>query len=178
MALASSAEKLKDRQAQRRHWEAAHRFDATESEPLRGLYDLAKEDHRDQDALDILWRLAPLEQHDRQVWRLLLKGLVDANDWPRARDVGSAAMYVDVLSAESHALYGKALAALGDHETAAFEFESASLCDKPAKESARILALWARELLALGRVDEAKLRRDAALKEDPQCAEARSIDLP
>jgi hypothetical protein len=33
-------------------------------------------------------------------------------------------------------------------------------------------------LLALGRVDEAKLRRDAALKEDPQCAEARSIDLP
>ena len=54
MALADVAEARKDHTATRMALEAAHRFDPTQVDPLRGLYDLAAADKRDDDALAAL----------------------------------------------------------------------------------------------------------------------------
>ncbi len=54
MALAEVADARKDHAASRAALEAAHRFDPTQADPLRGLYDLATAEKRDADALSAL----------------------------------------------------------------------------------------------------------------------------
>lgn len=121
-----------DRGALRARLDEAHRFDPSQAEPLKGLYELAKEEKRSSDELAILRRLAPLEQHDRRVWRLLLERLVAAKRWDEAAEVGEAALFVDVENAAVHKLYAQALAATGRQERASFELESARLCEPAA----------------------------------------------
>src|SRR5258708_28933502 len=92
--------------------EKGYKYEPSQSEPLKGLYDLAKEDKRDDDMLDALRRIARLEQHDRRVWRMLLETLVEKKLYDEAARVGEGAIYVDVESAPTHLGYGRALAAL------------------------------------------------------------------
>ena len=177
MELGELAEAKKDRTAMRAALEAAHRFDPTQPEPVRGLLELATDDKRDADALDALRTLAPLDQHDRRSWRLLLDRLVEARAWDEAKRVGESALYVDVQSADVHTGYARALAATGDHEKAAFELESALLCEAKPAEKATAHALLARERLALGDPAGAKTHRDEALKLDPENPDARALKL-
>jgi cellulose synthase operon protein C len=177
MGLAAVADKQKDHDASRAALEAAHRFDPTQVDPLRALYDLASVDKRDADALVALREVARLDQHDRRAYRLLLGALVSSKQWDEAKSVGQAALYVDVESAEMHTDYARALSATGDHATAAFEFESALLCDAKPPERATTLALLAGERLALGDSAAARARRDEALKLDPENAAARALKL-
>jgi tetratricopeptide (TPR) repeat protein len=177
MGLAAVADKQKDHDASRAALEAAHRFDPTQVDPLRALYDLASIDKRDADALVALREVARLDQHDRRAYRLLLGALVSSKQWDEARSVGQAALFVDVESAEMHADYARALSATGDHATAAFELESALLCDAKPPERATTLALLAGERLALGDPAAARARRDEALKLDPENAAARALKL-
>jgi Tfp pilus assembly protein PilF len=177
MGLAEVAEARKDRVASRVALEAAHRFDPTQVDPLRALYDLASTDKRDADALVALREVARLDQHDRRAYRLLLGTLVSSRQWDEAKRVGQAALYVDVESAEIHVDYARALAATGDHVTAAFELESALLCEAKPPERATTLALLAGERLALGDPASAHARRDEALKLDPDNAAARALKL-
>jgi tetratricopeptide (TPR) repeat protein len=176
-ALAELAEGRKDSAAQRAALEAAHRFDPTQPDVVRQLYDLATEDKRDADALAALRELARLDQHDRLAWRKLLDALVEAKKWDEARRVGEAALYVDVESGGLHVGYARALAAGGDHAAAAFELESALLCEGKPEDKAMAHALLARERLALGDTTAAKVHRDEALRLDPKNAEASGLKL-
>ena len=74
--------------------------------------------------------------------------------------------------------YARALSATAAHEQAAFELESALLCDdgKP-RDKASAHALLARERLALGDPAAARKERDEALRLDPENAEARALKL-
>jgi tetratricopeptide (TPR) repeat protein len=175
MELAELADSKGDKAARRAALEAAHRFDPTQAEPMRGLYDLASADKRDVEALAALRELAKLDQHDRRAWRLLLDRLVADKKWDEARRVGEGAIYVDVQSAAVHAGYAQALAAGGDHEKAAFELESALLCEAKPPEKAQVHALLARERLALGDAAGARAHRDEALRLDPGNADARGL---
>ena len=177
VALASVAESAHDKAAEIAELQAAHRFDPTQAEPLKRLYDLASEDKRDADALAALRELAPLDQHDRKAWRLLLDRLVAAKTWDEARRVGEAAIYVDVESFAVHYGYAQALAATGRHEESAFEAESAVLCDAKPDEKAAAHVLMAKERAALGDVAGAKAHRDEALKLDPGSADAKALKL-
>src|SRR5262249_3928348 len=134
--LAEIADEKKDKDKMRFHLEAAYRLDPSQSEPLKGLYDLANEEHRDGDALDTPRKLAQLEQHDRQVWRMLLDKLVAQKQWDEARRIGEGAVFVDVSGAATHVLYARALSARNAHEKAAFELETALLCKAKDKEKA------------------------------------------
>jgi Tfp pilus assembly protein PilF len=177
MGLAEVAKDGHDEAKERAALDAAHRFDPTQVEPLHELYDLASADKRDADALAALRDIARLDQHDRHAYNLLLGRLVSAHRWEEARQVGQAAIYVDLASAVVHMDYAQALAATADHELAAFEFESALLCDSKPHEKATAHALLARERLALGDPASARMHRDQALKLDPDNAEARALKL-
>jgi tetratricopeptide (TPR) repeat protein len=176
--LADIAEAKKDKDTMRAALETAYKWDPTQSDALKGLYDLAHEDKREADELWALRKLAKLEQHDRQIWKLLLNRLVEKKLWDEARKVGEGAIYVDVESYEVHLGYAKALAALGYHEKAAFEAESATLCKAKEKEIAAAHALMAKELLANGDSAGAKAHRDEALKIDPDNADAKAMKIP
>jgi cellulose synthase operon protein C len=175
MALAEAAQSRHDEGPARAALESAHRFDPTQAEPLRGLYDLASEQKRDADALEALRQVARLEQHDRNVYKLLLEKLVAARRWDEARQVGEASIFVDLESAWSHVGYARALSATGDHDAAAFELESALLCPGSPEEKSTAHALLAAERLALGDPAAAHAHRDQALALDPNNADARAL---
>ena len=175
--LGQAAEARKDNAAARAALEAAHRFDPTQPEAVKDLFELATEDKRDGDALAALRALAQLDQHDRHAWALLLQKLVDGKQWAEARKVGESALYVDVEDAGIHVHYAQALAAGGDHTTASFELESALLCDAKPEQKAQAHALLARERLALGDTTGARSHRDEALKLDPGNADAKGLKL-
>ena len=94
-----------------------------------------------------------------------------------ARRVGEAALYVDLASAAVHVGYARALAVSGDHERAAFELESALLCEAQPPELATAHALLARERLTMGDTAGARKHHDEALRLDPNNPEARSLKL-
>jgi tetratricopeptide (TPR) repeat protein len=122
--------------------------------------------------------LAPISQHDQRVWRMYLDGLVDAQQWAEAVNVGESAVLLDVGSALTHADYATALAAQGDHERAIFEGESSLLCAgiKP-KEAAAAHAAMAKAYLALKKLPDARQHRDEALKLDPD-SDAKQLQIP
>ena len=176
--LADIAEEQKNEVATRFHLEAAHRFDPSQSEPLKGLFDLASSSKREGDALAALEKLAQLEQHDRKVWRLLLDKLVAAKRWDDARRIGESAIFVDIMGLQTHSLYARALAATNAHDTAVYELETAVLCPGKPPEKATAHALLAQELVALKRNVEAKKHLDEALKLDAENAEAKNVKIP
>jgi predicted Zn-dependent protease len=178
MKLGEMAEARHDVTAERAALEAAHRFDPTQADAVHVLFDLATAEKRDADALASLREWARLDQHDRDgEWKALLTKLVEAKRWDEAKSVGEAAIYVDVETAVVHLNYARALSATGDHTTAAFELESALLCEAKPPEKATAHALLARERLALGDPAGARLHRDEALKLDPDNPEARGLKL-
>jgi Flp pilus assembly protein TadD len=175
---ADVAEAKKDTQAERAALEAAARLDPSQAEPLKKLYALAEEEKRTDDGIDLLGRLALLDQHDRKVWGKLLAELVEQKRWDEAARAGESAIFVDVENAAVHTGYGRALSALGQHGKAAFELETATMCAAPPKAKALAQALLARERLALGDTQGARGARDAALKLDPASPEARELAIP
>jgi tetratricopeptide (TPR) repeat protein len=178
MGIAGIAEDKKDKAGLREALEAAHRFDPAQGEPIRALWDLAREEKREGDELELLRQLAPLEQHDRKVWRVLLDKLVAAKKWDEARSVGESAIFVDVEHPPTHIAYAKALSATGDHAKAAFELESALLGNAPPKEAATAHALLANELVLLKSTAEAKKHLTEAQRLDPENAEAKAVKIP
>jgi tetratricopeptide (TPR) repeat protein len=177
MALAEIAEVRDDDAGRRAALEAAHRFDPTQVDALKELLKIAKAEKRSADELQLLREVARLDQHDRVHYRELLARLVAAKSWDEAKRTGEAALYVDVESAAIHTDYARALSATGEHEAAAYELESALLCEAKPLEKAVAHALLAQERLSLGDVAAARAHRDEALKLDPQSAEARALKL-
>jgi Flp pilus assembly protein TadD len=145
VGLAEVARARHDRAAERAALEEAHRYDPTQPDPLHGLFDLANDEGRDGDALAALRELTRLDQHDRRAWGLLLEKLVSAGRWDEARRAGEAALFVDVENAAVHVAYARALSAGGAHEAAAFELESALLCESKPEDKSAARALLARE---------------------------------
>jgi len=176
--LALMAKKKKDKDEYKKQLEAAYRFDPTQAEPLGNLFEIAKEDNRDDDMLDIMRKYAMLDQHDPKVWGWLLKRLVDNKMWDEAKKVGEGAMFVAIYDEHVHTNYGKALAATGLHERAVFEFESALLCEPNAEDAATAHALAASSLVALKRNADAKTHLDEAKRLDPNNAEIKNVKIP
>lgn len=164
MALAELAEMRKTPAAARNDLLAAHRFDPSQADPLRALYELAHEAKQADEELSILRKLAPLEQHDRKLWRAYLEHLVTRKAWDEARRVGEAAVFVDIASPDTHFAYGRALAAVGDSKGAIFELETAVLAGPKPPLLAQIHEALAAVHRTLGQTSEAVRHDDEAKK--------------
>ena len=149
MGMAEIAEAKKDPKAQRAALENAYRYDPSQPDPLRELVSLAKEEKRDGDELDLLKKLVMIDPHNRPAWRALMAKLVEAKDWQNAKKYGESAMFVDVEFAGTHIAYAKALSALGDHQGAKFELESALACNPKDEVLAEAKSLLQAETNAL-----------------------------
>ncbi|AKT42296.1 tetratricopeptide repeat protein [Chondromyces crocatus] len=156
LKAADLAEVKKDRVKMKAHLEAAHQFDPSQAEPLQALYDVAHKAKDPAGELSALRRLAQLDQHDRRVWRRLLRLLVEQGHWEEARRVGESALFVDVASSETHRLYARALARTGYHLSAIFELNSALLTHPKAQEAEQIYGELAKAYEKLKRDDLAK----------------------
>lgn len=178
MLLADVAEAAEDKTKMRYQLEAAHRFDPSQPDPLKGLFDLAHEAKQEADEIELLRKLAQLEQHDKKIWRMLLEKLVARKQWDEARRIGESAVFVDVTGGSTHMLYARALQATNAHEKALFELETALLTTLKDTEKATAHGLFAQSLLALKKKAEASKHRDEALKLDPENAEAKAVKLP
>jgi tetratricopeptide (TPR) repeat protein len=179
--LADIAEGKEDKGRMRFHLEAAHRLDPSQTDPLKGLFDLVHESKaptKDGDELELLRKLTQLEQHDKKIWRMLLEKLVAQKAWDEARRVGESAVFVDVTGGATHILYARALAAQNAHDKAVFELETALLTGIKEKEKATAHGLLAQSLAALKKNVDAAKHRDEALKLDPENAEAKAVKLP
>jgi tetratricopeptide (TPR) repeat protein len=185
MLLADIAESADDKAKMRYHLEAAHRLDPSQIDPLKGLYDLVHEGKdpataktKDGDELELLRKLAQLEQHDKKIWRMLLDKLVAQKQWDEARRIGESAVFVDVTGGPTHVLYARALAAQNAHEKAVFELETALLTNMKEPEKATVHGLLAQSLVALKKPADAAKHRAEALKLDPENAEAKAVKVP
>jgi hypothetical protein len=148
MGLAEVAKTRNDREGERAALEAAYRFDPSQVEPQKELLKMAKAANRESDVVSALRAITSLDQHDRAAYKELLERLVAAKAWSEARSVGEAAIYVDVQSEAIHRAYALALSASGDHKAAAFELESALLCESEPQEALALRALLAQERAA------------------------------
>jgi tetratricopeptide (TPR) repeat protein len=162
MALAEVAAAQKDAGAQRPALDAAHRHDPSALEPLKDLWRLAEEQKDLARASQVLEQLAALDQHDGAVYRRLLELLVQQKDYARAVSHGVSAIYADMESPKTHALYARALAGVGQHDAARFEFESALVCPGEPKSLAEAHLDYAEFLSQRGQAREAGQQRDQA----------------
>ncbi len=160
-------------------FDAAHQLDPRDPEPLEAIADLAKKSNDGTRELQALQQLAPLDQHDRRVWRRLLAALVDRARWDEAVQVGESAMFVDLYSGVTHSMYARALLEKKRPKDAIREAESALLCPKlTAEVAADANVILARAYLALGDTTKARAARDEALRQDPSNADAPKLALP
>jgi tetratricopeptide (TPR) repeat protein len=184
MTLAELSRGRKDAAALRTALAAAHRFDPTQDEPLRGLVDLARSEGRRDEEFALLRALAPLSEHDARIAHALGNALAERADWRGAYDVGESLLYQDVLSPETHLLLGRAAVATGRLDVADYEAESARLCMEaaataapgakpPGPLDARLAGLRAHVAHARGATSDARRWAKEAKAADP-----KFTDLP
>ena len=155
MKAADLAEMSKKRDQMRTHLMAAHELDPSQAEPLQALYDLSNKQKNEQGKLWALRELAKLEQHDRQVYGLLMKALVKRGEWKDAVEVGESSIYLDVMNPQTHYLYARALARTGKHISAIFELNSAIKANPKPAQAAKIYRMMAEGYRGLKRDDYA-----------------------
>jgi cellulose synthase operon protein C len=162
-SMADAFELDKNAAKQKHSLEAAHRFDPSQTEPLESLFDLAVEEKRDDDQLEALRKLAPLDQHNRRAWRGLLVRLFAKKAYQEAKEACTSALYVDVENAEIHQLCAETHQALGDVNKAVFEAESA-LLSTPKPKDAKAAHLLLAQLLKKKNPKEAEKHTEEAGK--------------
>ena len=151
-----------DDHAAREALNKAAELDPSSATPHYLLAEIAHTRADDDAELVSMRRLAQLEQHEGKVYRRLLSLLVSKKAWEEAVKVGEAAVMADMEGFTTHRLFGEALAQTGDKERAAFELESATLCQAEAKDQAAVHQRLAEIYASVGRGrDAARARKKA-----------------
>ncbi|MFC1643126.1 tetratricopeptide repeat protein, partial [Myxococcota bacterium] len=156
MALGTVQAERSDSVAARDALQAAHRLDPTQAEPLVGMAEIARQIGDPAAELTALRALAGLDQHNADVYRRLLRSLVERELTAEAIRVGQAALYLDVLGLETHLLLAQALQREHQAKQARFELESAVLCHGEPKLKAEAHVRLARSYLQAGQRQRAR----------------------
>jgi tetratricopeptide (TPR) repeat protein len=170
--IALARDDLKEAEAQ---LERAKRLDPERSEPYAILADRYFKANRDDDALRELERYAAIEQMEYAPVRKLVSKYAARKNWPKVREFGEMALYINPYDADLHVDLGDAYAATGALDQALWEYDSALKADPPLRRPAVAELGLARAYLAKKDMAGAKRALQAALKLEPDNAEAREL---
>lgn len=151
--LAEVATKSGDRDAAIRHLKAASKLDPQQAEPHMHLAKLHLNAKNTNAAIDEMQKAADLTPHDRGLYRELLGRLFKAKRWDDLRRYGERSLWNDPLNAELHLQLAEAYDRTGASSKAAFELESARLCEP--EDSAMVELAVARRYHRRGRKRQA-----------------------
>lgn len=167
LALADHYQALGDASRAQAALLAAHALDPSQSEPVHKLAALAEQAQDKAAELDLLRKLARLEQHAPRVYRRLLELLLEQRAYAEAVEVGQAAIMADIEGLETHTLFAEALGKAGDVTRARYELESALLCPGRPAAKAEVLVRLADLELSQGKRAVAARHLKEARKLDP-----------
>ncbi len=177
MALADIAEAKRDVAGMKAAFQAAHKLDPTQSEPIQALVDLAKKQGDAAGELDGLRELAKLEENDGRVYRRLMRALIDKKEYKEAKAVGEQGLWAEINGMQMHALFAEALTALKMIPRAIRELESALLCPGRPKEQAAVHAQLAEAYLLVPNRPAAQKHAAEARKLDPENPRVKKLKI-
>lgn len=165
----------KDWAAAERELSRAKKLDPERSEPYALLAEMYFQNGREDDALRELERYAYLEQMEYGPVKKLVDKYAARRIWAKVREFGEMALLINPYDPDVHLALGEAYLALGRHDDAAWEFESALLCDPPLRRPAVAHLGLARASLA--KKDRARARKALAeaLRLEPTNADALEL---
>lgn len=175
MRLARIALHDKDDKAAEAHLAMAKKLDPERSEPYLTMADLHKKAGRDDEAAKELERYVYIEQMEYAPLRKLVERHLARKNWAKVKEFGEMALYINPYDAELHLNLGQAYVALTQPDAAVFEYESALAVDPPLRRPAVAHIGLARAWQAKKDVKKAKAAIAAALKLEPQNAEALAV---
>ncbi|HEY3359495.1 MAG TPA: tetratricopeptide repeat protein [Polyangia bacterium] len=114
-----------------RQLRAAAAFDPEQDEPFAQLAQALDRAGRPAEALALFEEVARRNPQAGPALTRLVTAHAAARRWDKVRELAPMALNVNPLEAAVHVAYGRALAARGERRAAAFELESALLCDPP-----------------------------------------------
>jgi tetratricopeptide (TPR) repeat protein len=148
--------------------ERAGQADPSQVEPLYRLWHDAKDTKNVADEIRYLEKLAKLEQHAGPVYQRLMRLLVQADRAEEAVKWGHSALWADIEGAATHSAYAVALARVGRHTEAEFEFQSALLCPDAPPPLIQAHIEYFEYLKTRGKKRAAKELRDKAIERFPE----------
>lgn len=157
------------------HLARAKQVDPERSEPYLLLADLYFKQKRDADALAELERYVYLEQMEYGPVKQLVDKHRAAKNWAKVREFGEIAVLINPYDPDLHVALGDAYVELRQHDPAIYEYDSALVCDPPLRRPAVAYIGLARAYLAKKDMKQARKALDAALKLEPQNAEALAL---
>jgi len=153
----------------------AKKLDPERSEPYALLAEKYFKANRDDDGLRELERYAYIEQMELAPLRKLVAKHSARKDWAKVREFGEMALFISPFDAELHLQLADAYAASNSPDSAIYEYESALKAETPLRRPALAHIGMARALFA--KKDSAAARRavQAALKLEPENADALAL---
>jgi cellulose synthase operon protein C len=154
---------------------AAKRLDPERSYPYQALAQLYKRAGRTAEALAELEGFVFLEQMDLAPLKELIGEHAKLGAWAKVRTFGEMALYINPADPDVLLALGRAYLQVGQAERSLFTFDSALLVRPELRRPALAHLGRARALAALGRGGDAKAALTAALKTEPENAEALEL---
>jgi tetratricopeptide (TPR) repeat protein len=175
MGLARAAKEAGDLKETVAQLEKAKQLDPERSEPYLVLAEIFAKTNREDEALREMERYVMIEQMEYAPLKKLVDKYAARKVWPKVRQLGEMALYINPFDADLHVTLGMAYVETGAPEQAIHELDSALKSDPPLRRPAVAQIGLARAYLA--KRDSALARRavDAALKLEPENAEAREL---
>jgi tetratricopeptide (TPR) repeat protein len=170
--LAREAGELTETEAQ---LQQAKKLDPERSEPYFVLAEIYGKSNREEESLAEMERYVMIEQMEYAPLKKLVDRHAARKGWPKVRQLGEMALYINPFDADLHLKLGAAYLATGAPEAAVYEYDSALASDPPLRRPAVAWIGLARAHAA--RKDAAAARKavEAALKLEPENAEAREL---
>jgi Tfp pilus assembly protein PilF len=170
--LALAANDLKDAEGQ---LQKAKTLDPERSDPSMRLYELYSKTNREDQAIAELERYVMIEQMEYAPLKKLIDKLAVRKSWPKVREYGEMALFINPYDAELHTTLAEAYTALGAGDSAAFEYDSALMSDPPLRRPAVAHIGMARAQILRKDTVAAKKAIAEALRLEPDNAEAQEL---
>jgi len=170
--IALTHDDLKEAQSE---LEAAKKLDPERSEPYALLAEKLFKANREDDALRELERYVMIEKMEYAPVKKLVDKYATRKNWPKVREFGEMALFINPFDAELHLAIADAYANTNAPDNALYEYDSALKADPPLRRPAVAELGVSRVYIAKKDMPAAKRALEKALKLEPENAEALAL---